>query len=834
MSTASTSTISFTRAYREDGAPVGKAFRIADGRIQQDKTAKRHPDRFEVVAVEPGAALAQWVRDLYPSDLVVAGVPKNGERKGHIAAKAHRTSRQIALSDEDFEWPDGPGVLLLDYDPKSTEEGWEPRLTLGMRQFRDVLEKVVPGITGAFAAWPSSGSCIVGDGVEPRGMRGFHHALPVRDATDIPRAGRVLHKLLVLAGYGFPFVTKAGVVLVRSIVDTAIWRPAQPLFLGGASCGPGLIQDRAPHFQFPQTLGPLLDTRSLIPDLAEHEEEGYEAMCRQLTEAAAGLARARRDEHEARLIERRAARIATVAGCSIEEARERAAKGRATEAASSRLSPDGRREVRLSRDAQIETERGTVTVGEILASLDEWDGALCADPEEPDYGVGVGIARINTNGTPNINSFAHGGCLYWLGRPTAAEEFDDCDDAGEGGCVGPAVEQPADPADSRSEQGHGGSIGAEAIAGDAQTQHGPGEARGASASTPAPKPAGSRRPAGVSGVVDAATLLEREFSPVEWTVEGVLPRGCWVLAGKPKTGKSWFALELLLAVAAGRPFLGKRTECGEVLYLALEDNDRRMQGRLKQLGAARLAPEALGRFKYQTAWPGSDECFKQLKAYLRDNPAVRVVAVDTLAKVKKEAGRTGTAYDQDYSALGPFHAIATEFGISVLLVTHLRKTQSTDAFDDISGSAAILGAVDGAMVLAREVGKRLSLRVRGRDLEDDVELVLQRAASGQFEALGQAEVVARTDLQLEVLRHLEFVGSDGATATEVHKALGSAKFDSVSKCLTRLANSFEVTKQGKRYYREAFAPPPPPALAAGSARVRGGAGARTPESAPQQ
>ena len=66
----------------------------------------------------------------------------------------------------------------------------------------------------------------------------------------------------------------------------------------------------------------------------------------------------------------------------------------------------------------------------------------------------------------------------------------------------------------------------------------------------------------------------------EMIIEDMVPQGLTILAGAPKSGKSWLALDMGLAVAAGEPLLGKETiGCG-VLYFALEDRDSRLQKRL--------------------------------------------------------------------------------------------------------------------------------------------------------------------------------------------------------------------------------------------------------------
>src|SRR5215212_685192 len=83
--------------------------------------------------------------------------------------------------------------------------------------------------------------------------------------------------------------------------------------------------------------------------------------------------------------------------------------------------------------------------------------------------------------------------------------------------------------------------------------------------------------------MSATELMRLELPPVKWAVPGVLPEGVAILAGKPKMGKSWLALGLCVAVAAGGRALGKiPVEQGAALYLGLEDQKRRLQRRLKK------------------------------------------------------------------------------------------------------------------------------------------------------------------------------------------------------------------------------------------------------------
>jgi AAA domain len=74
-----------------------------------------------------------------------------------------------------------------------------------------------------------------------------------------------------------------------------------------------------------------------------------------------------------------------------------------------------------------------------------------------------------------------------------------------------------------------------------------------------------------------------------------------LFAGKPKLGKSWLALGLGIATSTGGVALGtKLVEQGECLYLALEDNRRRLQKRLRKL---LKDGSALERLHIATDWP---------------------------------------------------------------------------------------------------------------------------------------------------------------------------------------------------------------------------------------
>src|SRR5262249_19836819 len=81
-------------------------------------------------------------------------------------------------------------------------------------------------------------------------------------------------------------------------------------------------------------------------------------------------------------------------------------------------------------------------------------------------------------------------------------------------------------------------------------------------------------------MVSLQELKAMTFEPLKYVVPGIFVEGLTLLAGKPKIGKSWLVLHAALAVARGGFTLGElHCKQGDVLYLALEDSERRLRSR---------------------------------------------------------------------------------------------------------------------------------------------------------------------------------------------------------------------------------------------------------------
>ncbi len=172
----------------------------------------------------------------------------------------------------------------------------------------------------------------------------------------------------------------------------------------------------------------------------------------------------------------------------------------------------------------------------------------------------------------------------------------------------------------------------------------------------------------------ASDLLRADLPETRFAVPGLLPVGASILGGKPKTGKSWLALQLSMEVASGGEVLGQTVEQGDVLYLALEDNDARLKSRMsKLLGdvhedpftdsglfSLNLPPEP-ERLQYATHWSRLDEGgLGDLEEWLRTHPQARLVIVDTLARVRPRSIRNSSVYADDYGAVSGLQDLAGE------------------------------------------------------------------------------------------------------------------------------------------------------------------------------
>ena len=53
-------------------------------------------------------------------------------------------------------------------------------------------------------------------------------------------------------------------------------------------------------------------------------------------------------------------------------------------------------------------------------------------------------------------------------------------------------------------------------------------------------------------------IMTTVYKPIEFVVDNLLAQGLYILAGAPKVGKSWLALDMCLSIAKGEKVLGQQ------------------------------------------------------------------------------------------------------------------------------------------------------------------------------------------------------------------------------------------------------------------------------------
>ncbi len=211
-------------------------------------------------------------------------------------------------------------------------------------------------------------------------------------------------------------------------------------------------------------------------------------------------------------------------------------------------------------------------------------------------------------------------------------------------------------------------------------------------------------------------LYEKVYPGKPSVVEGLLYPGVYLFVGAPKVGKSFLMAQLAYHVSKGLPLWGYEVRQGAVLYMALEDDYPRLQGRLyRMFGEDSAADLHLSIYAKQLN-SGLEE---QLRRFVREHPDTRLIIIDTLQKIR-EAGAEKYSYADDYKVITSLKRFADGTGVCLLLVHHTRKQQADDKFDMISGTNGLMGAADGAFLLQKErrTDSAATLDISGRDLQD--------------------------------------------------------------------------------------------------------------------
>jgi hypothetical protein len=394
---------------------LDRAGKLANEAAVQPWSGWYHRVRLPLAA--PLAALAKLLTKLGSTECIATGTATFAGDKAPLTTQNARAKGAPGVT-RTKGWavnrPGVPALLCFDFD---------------LKDLPDALRQRVDQLTGG--AWAVSAmecpalhacghllrpSCSIGVNNTKTGEQtpggGLHAYVVVADGSDSLGFVRRLHERLVLAGWGFVFVTKAGQPRVRSPIDVdASGDPERIVFEADAKLDhPDLAHRKNARVQVVEHDGTLLDT-SALPDLTPDERRRLADIKRDLI-ADPVVQQLVRDSKD-RWIQEQADRL--VRQGMAPDAAKVAATRAARSADMGLLDPD--LEVRLDR---ADGTQEPVSCWDMLDDPAAYDGRTGSDPLEPDYHGGRNLAVwwLEEN-VLRCFSQAHGGQTFTLAYPVS-------------------------------------------------------------------------------------------------------------------------------------------------------------------------------------------------------------------------------------------------------------------------------------------------------------------------------------------------------------------------------------------------------------------------------
>ena len=206
------------------------------------------------------------------------------------------------------------------------------------------------------------------------------------------------------------------------------------------------------------------------------------------------------------------------------------------------------------------------------------------------------------------------------------------------------------------------------------------------------------------GIITGSNLHKMEIREHPWIIEKLIPVGLTNIFASEKVGKSVLAMQACLAVAQGKPLFGRlNVKQGRVLYLALEQGQQLNRNRIEKIDPGTTIPDTFHLVSAEDGWEQIDKGgLDKLKRYLIYHPDTKMVVIDVWQTIAPISGGNLNAYEKDSKNLKPLHQLANDKQIAVVFLHHKNKSYlTTDAFEKVSGSRAMLSVPDHLVTISR-------------------------------------------------------------------------------------------------------------------------------------
>jgi hypothetical protein len=264
-------------------------------------------------------------------------------------------------------------------------------------------------------------------------------------------------------------------------------------------------------------------------------------------------------------------------------------------------------------------------------------------------------------------------------------------------------------------------------------------------------------------VVDGLTVYRSSGLDQKCVISGVLHNGLTIFAGRPKSGKSWLALQLALAVAQGEKFLGQMpvNMPGGVVYIALEEAQERTATRMQRLISIESVYLQNIAMVYSMQ-PLSQGGAEQLDKILEDRKPTLVI-VDTFLALVGGSDKRRDVMRAEYTEIDRIRHIAAKHETAMVLIHHTRKAMAGESgIDSVAGSTGVTAAADAVWTLKRQDAEAgmSSLEIVGREVEEQsLALKFKRDGDIGWEFAGKGHEIKAAKDQREICELLKHEGA---------------------------------------------------------------------------
>jgi RecA/RadA recombinase len=241
--------------------------------------------------------------------------------------------------------------------------------------------------------------------------------------------------------------------------------------------------------------------------------------------------------------------------------------------------------------------------------------------------------------------------------------------------------------------------------------------------------------AGTEPLLSKVGDARKQIKKIDWLVEGMIKQQSLVMfGGMPSGGKTYLAVELMLSVASGKPFLGQyQVKQGHAVFIACEGRDSVLRrvgawNHMKNGGVDVDSAYISSREMVVTAPETADISIEQYVNALEGGDIhPKVIFIDTM-NYSLGSSKENDANDMTNYFRRITNGLINRFGCVVVLLHHTSKDGV-----DIRGSSTIRGALDALFLVSRDTAGIFTVKNDKHKDRDKLEPFYSEGRSVEFE-----------------------------------------------------------------------------------------------------